>query len=81
MFGLEQKNKRPLFEFDLEKELKGDPSKTKEMLAHTEKRIQELKTSLREGAKSDEFDEYGTLLHGYTALQRVLTRIEKKKPS
>jgi len=79
MFGLEKKNSRPLFEFDLEKDLKKDPSKTKEMLKHVEEKIQELKGVLREGAKSAEFDECGTLLHGYAALQRVLTRIERKK--
>lgn len=79
MFGLEKKKTRPLFEFDLEKDLKTNPSKTKEMLKHVETKIQELKGVLRQGAESKEFDDCGTLLHGYAALQRVLTRLERKK--
>ena len=79
MFGLEKKKTGVLFEFDLEKDLKKDPSKTQEMLKYIENNIQELKGILREGANSAEFDECGVLLHGYAALQRVLTRIGRKK--
>ena len=78
MFGLEKKPKE-LFEFDLEKELKKDPSKARHLLKSVEEKIHEIKGILRQGAASEEFDNYGVLLHGYAALQRVLTRIINKK--
>ena len=77
MFGLEKKGKT-LLEFDLEKELKSHPAKIKELLKTVEGHIQQIKASLRQGSSSDEFDNYGILLHGYAALQRVLTRIANK---
>ncbi len=78
MFGLDKKSKA-LFEFDLEKELKDDPSKAQKVLKDVEAKIQELKNLLRQGASSQDYDKYGALLHGYAALQRVLTRLSKKK--
>lgn len=78
MFGLEKKDK-PLFEFDLEKELKKEPGKAKELLKKTETALQEIKSMLRKGAENEDFENYGRLLHGYAALQRVLTRITNKK--
>ena len=78
MFGLEKKGKT-LFEFDLEKELKGNPAKTKDLLKMIEGRIQEIKAILRQGTETEDFDKFGILLHGYAALQKVLTRIANKK--
>ena len=78
MFGLEKKG-RPLFEFDLEKELKSNPAKIKELQKMIEGKIQEIKGALRQGTASTDFDNFGILLHGYAALQRVLTRIANKK--
>ncbi len=78
MFGLEKKGKA-LFEFDLEKELKAEPTKATEMLKKVEGIVQEIKTSLRAGSSSEEFDQLGILLHGFASLQRVLTRIANKK--
>lgn len=78
MFGLEKKG-RALFEFDLEKELKGNPTKVKELLKTVEARIQEIKNTLRQGAASEDFDKLGILLHGYAALQKVLTKVANKK--
>lgn len=77
MFGLEKKG-RTLLEFDLEKELKSHPSKIKELLKMVEGHIHEIKSALRHGSSSEDFDNYGILLHGYAALQRVLTRIANK---
>jgi Family of unknown function (DUF5398) len=77
MFGLEKKG-RALMEFDLEKELKGNPTKIKELLKKVEGHIQEIKHALRQGSSSEDYDNYGILLHGYAALQRVLTRIANK---
>lgn len=76
MFGLEKK-KKELFEFDLEKELKSSPAKIKELLKTTEEKISSLKAALRQGAGSEDFDKLGVLLHGYTALQRVVNRIAR----
>ncbi len=78
MFGLEKKG-RALFEFDLEKELKKNPAKIKELLKTVEMQTQEIKTILRGGTATENFDHFGVLLHGYGALQRVLTRIANKK--
>ena len=77
MFGLEKKGKA-LLEFDLEKELKSNPAKIKEHLKAVEGHINEIKTYLRQGSSSEDFDNFGVLLHGYAALQRVLTRIANK---
>ncbi|MBI3211237.1 MAG: DUF5398 family protein [Simkania negevensis] len=78
MYGLEKKGKT-LFEFDLEKELKGNPSKAKELLKVCESKIQEIKSALRQGTGSSDYDDLGVLLLGYAALQRVLTRLANKK--
>ncbi len=78
MYGLE---KKPLkaFEFDLEKDLKKDPTKVRELLKSTEAKIHEIKSQLREGRKGPDLDNLGVLLHGYTALQKVLNRIANNK--
>jgi hypothetical protein len=78
MFGLEKKGKA-LFEFDLEKELKSNPSKAKDLLKTVESRIQEIKNILRQGTESEDFDKFGILLHGYAALQKVLTKVANKR--
>lgn len=78
MYGLEKKPKH-VFEFDLEKDLKKDPSKARELIKATEAKINAIKTQLRDGAKGPELDQLGVLLHGYTALQKVLTRLTNKK--
>jgi hypothetical protein len=78
MYGLEKKPLK-VFEFDLEKDLKKDPNKVKELLKNTEAKINEIKGQLREGRKGPELDNLGVLLHGYTALQKVLNRLANKK--
>lgn len=78
MYGLEKKGKT-LFEFDMEKDLKEHPSKVKELLKYCEEKVQEIKGILRQGTSSSEYDQFGVLLHGYAALQKVLTRIANKK--
>lgn len=77
MLGKE-KTPRPLFQFDLEKELMADANKMKTVMQTVESHIKEIKDLLRQGTPSEEFDQYGILLHGYAALQRVLTRIANK---
>lgn len=81
MFGLEgdKKEDKPApFVFDLEKELK-DPKVLKEMTKKVEEKIGKVKTILRKGENKDEFDQFGVLLNGYTALLRVISRVNKKK--
>ena len=73
MFGLEQKP-GDKFAFDLEKEMQA--SRGKEILEKIEKRIQDIKKMLREGANEKDFDELGILLHGYSALQKVLRKVK-----
>ena len=68
-----------VFEFDLEKDLKKDPTKVRELLKSTESKINEIKTQLRQGSKGAELDNLGVLLHGYTALQKVLNKLTNKK--
>jgi hypothetical protein len=78
MYGLEKKG-RALFEFDLEKDLKSNPSQAKALVKVCEERIQEIKNTLRQGTESSDYDNFGVLLHGYAALQKVLTKIANKK--
>lgn len=77
MFGLEKGKDRGKFMFDLEMEIKDRPSHGKELLDKADQRIQEIKKALREGASEKDFDKLGILLHGYTALQKVLKKIGK----
>ena len=78
MFGLEKKQKA-LFEFDLEKELKTDASKRQKLTKEVEEKTQEIKTILRQGASSADFDNYGVLLHGYAALHKVIHKVSSEK--
>jgi hypothetical protein len=78
MYGMEKGKKgKDLFTFDLERELKEHPGRSKELLLKAENRIQEIKKALREGASNKDFDKLGILLHGYTALQKVLKNAGK----
>ncbi len=76
MYGLE-KNPREKFHFDLELDLKDHPKKAKEIFDKIEKNIQELKDKIRKGGKQKDIDDLGLLLHGYTALQKVLKKSQK----
>lgn len=78
MFGLEKNKKPPFFEFDLEKDLKDD-RKQSELKLMVESHIQQIKNQIRQGASSEEFEKLGILLHGYSALLKILTRMGKKK--
>lgn len=78
MYGLEKQPQAP-FEFELEQDLRKDPNKAKELLKKVETKVQEIKGKLRQGSESKDFDSYGVLLHGYTALQKVLTKLANKK--
>ncbi|NDD58768.1 MAG: needle chaperone SctE [Chlamydiae bacterium] len=77
MYGLEKKQKA-LFEFDLEKDLKQDPSKKQKLVKEVEEKIHEIKNIIRQGASTEDFNNYGVLLHGYAALQKVVNKISSK---
>jgi hypothetical protein len=77
MYGLEEKERREKFAFDLERRIKNEPQHLKELLAKAEKRMAEIKKLLREGANEKDFDRLGVLLHGYAALQKVLKKAGK----
>ena len=77
MFGLEkekEKDKPQRFEFDLEKDLKGKPQEKKRVLEQIDAQTNQLKTTLREGTASENFDKCGVLLQAYAALKRVVER-------
>lgn len=76
MFGLEDQNKKKKkeFIFDIEQEMK-NPKKFQEFKEHLEDKIQKIKEMLRSGQNQNEFDFFGTLLHGYLALYKVMSRV------
>ena len=80
MFGLEnqkKKKKADEFIFDLEKELMTQKMH-REIKQKIEDRIQKIKEVLRVGDNKEEFDQFGVLLHGYTSLLKVFSRINPK---
>lgn len=83
MFGLEDrkrgKTQKTIEEtYDLEVEI-ADPTKCKVLRERVEKRIQDLKQTLRAGENKEEYEQYGVLLHGYAALHRLISRLSRKK--
>lgn len=78
MFGLEKKEKKEKFQFDLEEEIAQDPKRANKIMKTAQDQIEELKKLLRSGLSEEEFEEYGILLHGYSTLNRVIKRITKR---
>jgi len=78
MLGMGEKRKKaPEFVFELEKEL-ASPEQHKQIKERVEGRIQEIKKALRDGANRKEFETLGLILHGYTALLKVMSRVSPK---
>jgi len=77
MFGLEKKKKPKAFEFDLEKQLRSSKDEAKKVLHQIDSQSRRLKSALRKGQASENFDQCGTLLQGYAALRRVVNRVTK----
>jgi uncharacterized protein YukE len=77
MFGLESKEPKR-FEFDLEKQLKKSEVETKKVLSQIDAQSNELKSTLREGKASENFDQCGVMLQAYAALERVVKRTTRK---
>ena len=62
MYGLEEENKNNVFQFDLERDIRANPDKKKEILDKIEKNIKEIKTILREGGKDKkDLDKFNNL--------------------
>ncbi len=78
MYGLEDDSAKKKFNFDLEVELKEKPTRAKEIIENADKKIHEIKQTLREGGKGSEMDDLGIILHGYSALQKVISKAAKK---
>jgi hypothetical protein len=76
MFGLE-KSPREKFDFDLEIDIKQNPKKAKEIFDKIESNINKIKQELKKGSKEEELNKLGILLQGYTALLKVLKKVEK----
>lgn len=79
MFGLEghkKKKKTEEFVFELEEDLMA-PAERIKIKKKVEERIQQIKSVLRSGENKAEFDQFGILLHGYTSLLRVISRVAK----
>ena len=77
MFGLGKDNKDDEFVFDFEADIK-DPSLGRKLKEEIAQKTREVKDILRSGQNKEEFDQFGILLHGYTSLQKVMARVEKK---
>lgn len=78
MYGLKDEAKKPeKFIFALEQEIKAKPSAGKQVLEKAEEQIQALKAKRTKGASEKEFEKLDILLHGYTALQKVIKKVMK----
>ncbi len=76
MFGLE-KSPREKFDFDLEVDIKENPKKAKELISRIENNINKIKQALKKGGTEELLKKLGTLLQGYTALLKVLKKVQK----
>ncbi len=73
MFGLERDDNSVDFSYDIEQDFK-DSRKKKLIQDELEDRTSKLKHLLREGKNQELFDQYGTLLHGYISMKKVMER-------
>lgn len=72
MFGLEEQNKRPRFEFDLEKDLKKDKALGKKIVDSIDMRMKELEKQMKE-KKSDDLT---AMAYAYKAAKKVIQNIK-----
>jgi len=77
MFGMEKEKSSNFFEFDLEKELKDDAEKRKSLLNEVADKISGLKKIMKGALDKEELEEFGVLLQGYTALEKVVKNMGK----
>lgn len=70
--------KFPISEFDLEKELMQDLKKATKLQHEIDGHIQTIKTDLRKGTASKDFDELGKVLQAFLASKKVINYIVKR---
>ncbi len=58
--------------FDLEKEL-ANPGEARKLKERASAQITNVKSLLRAGGKQEDIDQLGVLLHGYAALQKLIS--------
>ncbi|MCH9633758.1 MAG: hypothetical protein S4CHLAM7_04910 [Chlamydiae bacterium] len=77
MFGMEKGKEESASKtiFEMETDLKKHPHKKKELLTEMHSQLEHLKGQLRKGSKHEEFENMGFVLHGYSALIKVIDRI------
>lgn len=74
MYGMEKKS-RNYFEFDLEKELTSNNKKKTSLIKEAQDNIAEIKAAMKKTNDKGILESFGTLVHGFTALERVLKKI------
>jgi len=79
MFGLEDEKTKKLFEFDLEKQIKKSYKEQKKICDRISQKLNQLKTIIREGESSENFDQYVSFCQAYTALERIIKKISKSE--
>lgn len=79
MFGMEKQAASPKatgYQYQIEQDLQ-QPAKRKEILNLVDNRLVELKNSIRQGTDKEVFEKTNTILQGYIALKRVISKIVK----
>lgn len=71
--------KFPISEFDLEKELMHDPKRAAQLQHEIDAHIQTIKTDLRKGTASKDFDELGKILQAFLASKKVINYVVKNQ--
>lgn len=72
MYGLEKEGK---FDFDLEVEIKKNPKRKDQIVKEAKEKSAEIKKTLQSKDKSIDVEKLGTLLNGYDALVKVISKI------
>jgi hypothetical protein len=80
MFGMgeQKKSKIPLWEFDLEIELK-DPTKFRKNKEGIEAQTQKVKNMMRQGLDTRDYEGCQKLLAAFTAAKKVCDRVIRKQ--
>jgi SPX domain protein involved in polyphosphate accumulation len=78
MAYLGKEKEKQKFLFVMEQDIKEKPTYAKELSDKANQAILDIKQALRTGAKEEEFDRLGILLHAFTAFQKIVKKVEKK---
>lgn len=74
MYGLEDQNKRPRFEFDLEKDIKKNKQLAKKITSEIDAHLATLDHDIK-AHKASPHDELISLANGYKAAKKVISTI------